>query len=228
VTVPVDHHRQLGDVVRDHPVALVRVLGTGLVIRIAYGEPGPPGGPDGTGRGHRGRPPLPWVVETRAYWPDRSWVRPLIDHWASREDMITGIGPVVTEFLQRMRVEHRARSWREAERMAADRNRGYQAGEAWADSAATRRQLRRLEGPFPLDVASPYDLGPREQLYVWIFGRLDGRGAIENFWATAVGDAAAIDSEDFADAFRLGALSRSSPGVARRGRRSRVVPPPGA
>jgi hypothetical protein len=142
--------------------------------------------------------------------------------------LVKRIGPVVAEFAARVTAERRARRRREAERIAADRDRGYRAGEAWAGSVATRRQLRRLDGPFPVEEASPEDLGPREQLYVWIVGRLDGRNAIKAFWSTAVGDAAAVDNEDFANGFLLGALSWDPTGVARRRRWTRVDQPPGS
>jgi uncharacterized protein (TIGR02996 family) len=105
VTVEEDDILQLGDVVQDHPVALVRVEEIGLVGRIACGE----SDPDGIGGGHRSRPRRRWVVETRADPQDWPWVHPSTDSCNTRDELVEGIGPVMFRFVARVRLEHRER-----------------------------------------------------------------------------------------------------------------------
>jgi uncharacterized protein (TIGR02996 family) len=234
VTVLVDHLGQLGDVVRDHPVARVHVLGTGLLVRIACREPGPPGGPDGTGRGHPGRRPQRWVVQTRLDPPDyrmQSFARPSTRRWNSRAKLVKRIGPAVADYMARVNVECVARFAAACELRLHAYPIGYRAGQAWADSGATRQQLRRLAGPLPIDAAKAVHMHAGEMLYLWVFGRLGDWSDGLDFWDAVVGDesdVAEADNDTFVLGFRMGALARQEEGqCARSDRRSRVDPPPG-
>jgi uncharacterized protein (TIGR02996 family) len=209
ITVPVKCLRRLGDVVRDHPVARIRVEATG-VVRIAFREPGPTGGPDGTGRRRRGQPAQGWFAITLNDLRDWSWFPPSTYLWDSRDAMVKGIGPVVGTFVKGVLSEIWTRRQGWGERDVAWSG-GYRAGKAWADSVATPPQPWRLFHPFPDDTEWADDLGPREQLYARIVGRHDDATAIEAFWTAALGDAAVIDNEDFAEGFRGGAWSRLAP-----------------
>jgi uncharacterized protein (TIGR02996 family) len=233
VTVALELLRHLGDVVRDHPVALVRVevIGVvveaiGLVVRIAFGAPAPAG----PGRGRRGRHPLRWGVEVRADRPSWECVPPSTYYWNSREQMVRRIGPVVADFVARMFLEVEDYALWGNEQIQTDRLFGYRAGEAWADSRATRQQLRLLDRPVPDNEVWAWELQPPERLYFWVFRRLGSEATIEAFWATVVGDEAdeeVVDSDAFVFGFRLGALSRRGQRRRARSGRPRVVPPPG-
>jgi hypothetical protein len=95
-------------------------------------------------------------------------------------------------------VERLRREMAEEDERARDRYRGgYEAGRSWEAESASPGQLRRLSGRCPH--APGYDdLGPAEELYLWIRGRLDEQ---DTYWHLIPGGARHVNDPEFALGF---------------------------